>query len=96
MFEEYNKIFKEAMDKSRALGKGIQVGKIFGISVADGKAWYEIVKIGKKTVKVKWRKDLTLDGYKDWNLGEGGTVKISVVSPIINWDDIIQDMKIKH
>lgn len=72
-YEKFEKHFKAAIEKSIALGTDLVVGKIFSIGVADGYAYYEVVRVNKKTVRIKWRKDLCLDEYCYYGWGGGGT-----------------------
>ncbi len=88
-YENYKKRFDEAMKKSDALGDGLVVGKLFEIQVDDGYSWYEIVKINKNTVRIKWRSDITLDGYQDWYLGIGGSFSKNKIENVINHRDAI-------
>ena len=82
-YEKHLKHFNREMAKSEALPKGLQVGKIFQIHVADGYAFYEIVRINKKTVRIKWRRDLCLDEYQYYGWGEGCSVDKSLIEPLI-------------
>lgn len=50
--------------------KGL-VGKLFSIPVADGRAWYVVVKENKKTVRIEWR-GYCLDRWTDHHFGYGG------------------------
>ena len=90
-WEEEAKIFdinfKEAMDKSHALPDGLQVGKIIQKGVGDGYAYYEITKIFKKTVHLKWREDLSCDGYIDAVLVNGGPTPIQMVEGLVSMAD---------
>ena len=72
-FAEFDKFFQDEMDKSKALPKGLQVGKIFSIGVADGSAYYEITKIFKARVHLKWRRELCPDHYMDHHFCQGGS-----------------------
>jgi hypothetical protein len=77
-------MIQKAFEESAARGKGLLVGKLFRTQVADGYAVYQVVKINKSSVKVKWRKDLALDGWQDQTLGAGGTFpKRCVEQPIL-------------
>ena len=78
-FEKFDKHFNAEMAKSTALGPGLVLGKIFSIGVADGYAYYEVVRVNKKTVRIKWRKDLCLDDYQYFGWGEGGLVDIGLI-----------------
>jgi len=77
--KDYDKYFKAEMAKSNALGKGVKVGKIFSLPVADNYAYYKIVKVNKKTVKVEWMEKMSPDGYQYFLLGEGGTIQLSKI-----------------
>lgn len=48
------------------------VGKLFGLGVADGLAWYVVTKENKKTARVEWR-GFCPDRWTDQVLGYGGT-----------------------
>jgi hypothetical protein len=80
--------FKEQTAASDALPEGLQVGKIFSTQVADGYAYYEIVRINKKTVRLKWRKELSPDGWNDAVLGQGGSFPKSSIHNIISQADV--------
>lgn len=75
--------FNKEWAKSKALPEGLQVGKLFRLPHADGYAFYEVVKINKTTVRVKWRPDLCPDKWMDNILGEGGSFPIRTIEPII-------------
>ena len=91
-FEEFDKRFKEEMAKSDALPKGLVPGKIFSISVADGYAYYEVVKVNKRTVRIKWRKDLCPDEYCYYGWGAGGSFPISLIEPLVDGEERIAEM----
>lgn len=61
--------FEKAQALSDSLGDGVKVGKLFGIGVGDGTAWYVVTKVNKKTVNVEWRgfcADRWTDHYFGW------------------------------
>jgi hypothetical protein len=89
--EKFDKHFSAEMVKSKAL-KGLQIGKIFSVGVADGYAYYEIVKINKRTVQLRWRKDLCLDEYMDRILGEGGSFSRNIIESIIVGEDKLAEI----
>ena len=62
-----------------SIGEGILAGKIFSISVADGRAYYKIKKVGKKTSKAEWMNIPTLnpDKYICPVIGLKGSIKNS-------------------
>lgn len=78
--------FEKAQQISDALPDGLHVGKLFGIGVGDGTAWYVITKINKKTVKVEWR-GFCLDRWTDRYLGWGRTCPIDYVEPLVRQND---------
>ena len=88
---EWKKWFDKQMAFSNSLPKGIQVGKIFTIGVADGPvspltitfAYYEIVKINKTTIRIKNRKGLCPDGYMDRVLGHGGSFPKHIIERLV-------------
>ena len=94
MFEKFDEHFKAEMAKSKAQGPGMVVGKIFNIGVADGYAYYEVVRVNKKTVRIKWRKDLCLDEYCYYGWGEGGSFdKALIEHKIIGQDNLVMLFK---
>ena len=75
------------------VGRGVVKGKIFGIGVADGDAYYEITKVNKKTVRIQWRKDLSDEGtYQDVVLGEGGNATMAIIKPLIDYQDCYEEI----
>ncbi len=88
-FKKFDAHFKAEMDKSQALPKGLVKGKIFQIGVADGYAYYEVVRVYKNTVRIKWRKDLSLDEYCYFGWGAGGLVDIRLIDQRVRGMDNI-------
>ena len=88
-YEKWNKHFEAEIAKSAALPKGVVVGKVFGIGVADGYAYYEVVRVNKKTVRIKWREDITLDSYQYFAWGTGCSVPAHLVASLIGHEEII-------
>jgi hypothetical protein len=86
-YEKWEKHFDEEMEKQKDLPKGMVKGKIFKINVADGYAYYEIVRVNKKSVNIKWRKDLCLDEYQYYAWGAGGTFERDLIEHLIVSDE---------
>jgi len=82
-YEEWKKNFDKEIAKASQLPDGLCVGKLFFIPVADGEAYYEVIKVFKTTVHIKRRPDLCLDDYQDWMLGEGGSFSRNKIEPVI-------------
>ncbi len=87
LFKAHDKYFQEAMDTNEAMENGVVIGKIFRIGVADGYAYYEISKVYKTKVHLKWRKDLCLDGYSDHHFCGGGSFSRSDVERYISFEE---------
>ena len=87
-FQEYTRHFNEEMKKSDNLPKGFVKGKIIKTQVADGYAYYEITKVSKNTVYLKWRKDLSCDGYKDYILGDGIKIDKDRIEGLVYFADV--------
>lgn len=89
---EYNqyvaKIFVEAQKRSDDLGNGLEPGKLFYIGVADGQAYYEVVKVNKKTVRIEWR-GYCGDRYTDAILEWGGSYPIETIEKLVGRCDAI-------
>ena len=78
---------------------GVVPGKMFDVTVADGRAFYEVVEVAtfaKTTVdqpevvamaKVTLLPDLAFDDYVDPILGEGGWVEKSMLHGLIEWEE---------
>lgn len=88
-FKAFDFYFAHEMGKSKALPKGLQVGKIFSIGVADGFAYYEVSKIFKTRVHLIWRKDLCPDNYSDHHFRDGGSFDRWEVEEYINRTDAL-------
>lgn len=82
-YEEWQKNFDKEIAKAAQLPPGLCAGKLFSIPVADGEAYYEVVKVFKKTVRIKWRQDLSLDDYRDWMLEDGGSFPRNKIEPLV-------------
>jgi hypothetical protein len=63
---------QRASAESDAAGEGLQVRSLFNVGVADGRAWYVVTRVTKRTATVEWR-GFCLDRYTDSVLGWGGT-----------------------
>ncbi len=84
-----NAAHMQADADDKAAGKGVKVGRMFTLGVADGRAYYVVVKVGPKTCKVEWR-GFCLDRYVDQVLGYGKTLPAKDVAQWVNradsWD----------
>jgi len=85
--KEFEARFDEAMKESDRLPDGVHEGKILSILVADAYAYYEITTVNKKSVRIVLRKDLSLDGYKDAVLRDGGSFDIGRIRAIVRLGD---------
>ena len=90
--KKFNDHFTEEMKKSKTLPKGLTLGKIFSIPVADNYAYYEVVRVNKRTVKIKCRKDLSPDGYMDMILGMGGSFDKKRIKTIVECQERTADL----
>jgi len=92
---EYDKFvnteFEKTLKISDGLPEGLVVGKLFSIGVADGKAWYLVTKVNKKTCHIEWR-GFCSDRYFDRHFGYGGKFDIKEVSRCTGWDDTLKKM----
>jgi len=77
VYDWQEKQLEAALDKSDTL-HGLQKGKLFSIGVADGCAWYEVVKVNKRTVAVEFR-GYNPDRYLAPVLGSGGKFPRSAI-----------------
>jgi hypothetical protein len=88
--KDYQNLIETEMAKSDALGPGVKIGRIFSIAVADGSAYYKVVKVNKRTARVKWIEELALDGYRDMILGYEGSIQLSRLEPILSYDAMLR------
>jgi hypothetical protein len=89
--DEYNRFvngeFKKAVVLSDSLpANKVVKGKLFCLPVADGRSWYAVVKVNRKTCKVEWR-GFSGDRYIDRWLGFGRTVPLDDIAPYITCFD---------
>lgn len=70
-----NDAYKAAIKRHNKAGNGVQKGKLCTLPVADGMAFYEIIKVNKKTCRVEWR-GFSAGRYCDRRWGYGSTVPI--------------------
>jgi len=88
--KEHDKYFEKEINKSNSLPDGLQNGKIIRTQVADGYAYYEIIKINKTTVRIKWRGDLCLDRWQDQILGSGGSFPKYIIENLAEQEEILK------
>ena len=86
--DEYSEYVQNEFDKTREASKkatGLK-GKMFSMSVADGRAYYVITKENKKTVRVEWR-GFCMDRYTDSILGWECTVDKNRIAGIVRAEE---------
>ena len=83
--------YAKAEKLSKSLGKGVKVGKLFAIGVADGSASYVVTKVNKKTCKVEWR-GFCLDRWVDHWLGYGKTVPLKDIERYVGAEEALADI----
>lgn len=66
--------------------KGIGTGKLFGVGVGDGTAWYVITRVTKTNVTIEWR-GYCGDRWTDRTLGWGGTFPRRCIEPHVRFED---------
>lgn len=87
-----DKASREADKVSKAAGKGVVVGKLFNIGVADGHATYIVTKVTKTKATVEWRGFGGGDRYTDHFFGFGPkTVPIKDVQQYIGRQEGMAD-----
>ena len=52
--------------------------------VADGRAWYQVTKVTKKTATVTWCDGICLDDYQDGMLGDEATLPIDMIAQLVS------------
>jgi len=80
--EQIKKLEKE-VEESKKLPAGVVPGKLFWVPVADGHAYYRVIKVNKKTATIRWCPELDADRWQDVVLGEGGVFSIGIIDRII-------------
>jgi len=77
---------------------GLYIGRRLQFSVADGYAIYEIIKVNKKTIRLRWVDDPeeNPDNYMDQVLGRVGTLDKARALSMTEWDDNMNDMRDEH
>ena len=94
--DEYDKYVKVAFDKAQAISnelpdKGVHVGSLFSLSVADGLAWYVVTKVNKKSCRIEWR-GFCADRWKERYFGIGGTFPITEVCRYVEGAKLMDKM----
>lgn len=94
--EKLDKRVKENLDyairRNKQLGKGLVVGKVFYLTVADGRAYYEVTKIGPRSTTIRFREDIAVDDYMDMVLGDGGSFPTSRIEHLVGRVDRLQEL----
>ena len=65
--------------------------RCFHLQVADGYAYYQIMKVNKDTVMVRHIEGLG-DNYMDDILGQGGTFPLPPIKRLIEAEDLVKDL----
>lgn len=90
--DEFHRYISDEANKAHALScslDGLKVGKLFSMPVADGKVWYVVTKVNKKTVKIEWR-NFGYDMYFDRVFGIGGSFNKDLIEKLVNSEDALQ------
>jgi len=77
---------------NRKLGPGLQIHKVFSTRAGDGFAYYEIIKITKINVWIKWRNDLGIDVWQDSVLGQGGRFPRTSIEQIVLREEALAEL----
>lgn len=91
-YEQFEAHYKAEMAKQKDLQPGLVKGKIIQVNVADGYAYYEVMRVNTKTVRIKWRYDLSADGYQYMTWGEGGLVERGLLAMLIEGTERLVEM----
>jgi len=78
--------FEKAQELSDSLGDEFKPGKMFNTPVGDGRAYYVVTKVNKKSVKVEWR-GFCPDNWKDQVLGLGGSFPRDTIETLVKRHD---------
>jgi len=78
--------YRNAKNLSNNLPAGLQVGKMFRLPIADGYAFYVVVKVNKKTVDVEWR-GFSPDRWVDARLGYGRREPKDTIEMLVRRED---------
>jgi hypothetical protein len=89
--EESERKVRRALERNRALGSGLKVGKCFEVEAADGAAWYELTRIGATSVEVEWR-DYGRDRCMDEMFGAGGAFPRPLIERLAHRHDLLQEL----
>lgn len=81
---EANLAHLKSIDKAQAEKGGNLLYRYFSRPVADGLAWYQVIKVTPKNVTVQWCDGICLDNYCDTMLGDGEiTLPRHIVEPLV-------------
>jgi len=76
---------KSIDDTQKAAGQLLH--RYFHVSVADGRAFYQVTKVTKTTATVTLCEGIDLDGYSDYVIGRQSTLPINRVQEFITRRD---------
>lgn len=85
---------KEIDEKAKARGE--LLWRFFSVSVADGKAFYQVTKVNKTTARVEWCDGICPDNYYDQVIGGGSTLPLSKVKQWISGRDYMDKLFSKN
>ena len=84
--DEYTQFVQNELSKARAisesLGEGIHVGSMFVMPVGDGRAYYVVTHVGKRTCRIEWR-GFSEDRWVDRFFGYGGSFNKSQIERML-------------
>lgn len=76
-----------ALAEDRKRSGHFEKGRLLQIQVGDGYAYYEIARVGTRSVRLKWRGDIGLDDYQDAVLGSGGSFPRARIEELVARQD---------
>ena len=88
--EEENR-HKKAIENNERLGKGLKVGKVFRVLVADSYAIYEIKRVGKLVSKVIRRTDIGDEYYAEC-VDSDGNILTSILKKIVDREERLMEI----
>lgn len=81
---EKNLAHLKAIDKVQEAKGEKLLYRYFSRPVADGMAWYQVVKVTSKTASIQWCDGICLDNYQDGMLGDGVTLPVDMVFNMVD------------
>lgn len=85
--DEYQAYIQDELAKAKAVSEalpdGVHVGSLFWLDVGDGRAWYVVTKVNRRTCKVEWR-GFCMDRWTDHHFGWGGVFPIEEIKRYVD------------